>query len=145
MRNWKVSFERELTLNKEREVLENIGADWDSWNIYIEFKFDSEENLNNLKKFIIEIKKDKENNKLDSDSEKWNQYFLKPFWKLTGNDFSWLIDCFASGEYNFLFCDTISEDTAKLICETWSAPYGGFEPFRNLIEGFGLEIIEEWD
>jgi hypothetical protein len=140
-----VPFERELSLNNYGEVLKKIDANWDSWNIYLEFKYGSETGLDNFKNLVNEIRTDKEKEQLDYKSPKWGQYFKPDFWKLKPDDYPWLLDCFANGEYEFLYYDRISEDTAKLICRTWSAPYGGFEAFRDFIEGFGYEIIEVWE
>lgn len=140
-----VPFERELSLNNYGEVLKNIDANWDSWNIYLEFKYGSEPSLDNFKNLVNEIRTDKEKGQLDYTSPKWEEYFKPEFWKLKPDDFPWLLDCFARGEYEFLYYDRISEDTAKLICRTWSAPYGGFDPFCVFIKGFGYEVVDDWE
>lgn len=145
----KVPFERELTLNGQNsnhgEIIKKIGADWDPWNIFIEFKIISNDHLRNLTELFDDLKSEKEKNEFNTDEKRWEKYFKSNYWKEKADDWPWLINCFESGEYKFISCSQISIETGKIVIETWSAPYGGFDPFRYLIKGFGLEVIEEWD
>lgn len=142
-----VPFERVLTFNKNRNIINQIGLDWKQWDIYIEFVVDNEEKFNVLKQIFAELKSQKSKNDIDSEDDKWKKYFSSKFWIKVDEDpryYEWLVDAYSSGEYEFLTCDYVSEDTAKLICSTWSAPYGGFDPLRELISNFDFEIVDEW-
>lgn len=142
-----VPFERVLTFNKNRNVINQIGLDWKPWDIYIEFKVDNEDKFKVLQQIFTELKSEKAGNDIDYEDDKWKNYFSSKYWIKSEKDpkyYEWLVDAYSSGEYEFLTCDYVSEDTAKLICRTWSAPYGGFDPLRELISNFDFEIVDEW-
>jgi len=145
----KVPFERELTLNglnnNYGELIKKIDVDWSPWNIFIEYKIISDDHLRNLTELFNDLKSEKEKNDFNTNEERWQRYFKSNYWKAQADDWPWLIDCFKSGEYKFISCSQTSIETGKIILETWSAPYGGLDPFRYLIKGFGFEIIDEWD
>lgn len=92
------------------------------------------------------MKKDKAHDGIDCEAEKWRELFASKFWAKQAEPkyYEWLVDAYSSGEYEFLSCDWVSENTSKLVCNTWSAPYGGFDPLRELITNFNFEIVEEW-
>ena len=144
-----VPFEREFTLHGNKrnfgQVIQKIGADWDSWHIFVEFKITSDDHLRNLTELFDDLKVEKEKDEFNTDEKRWEKYFDSTYWESKSNDWEWLIECFKSGEYRFLFCSQVSTQTAKIVLETWSAPYGGLDSFRCLIEGFGFEIVEQWD
>jgi hypothetical protein len=142
-----VPFERILTFNKNRDIINRIGLDWKPWNVFIEFIVNDDQKFSKLQQIFEALKVDKSKNEIDYQDKKWKELFSNKFWIKAAADpkyYEWLVDAYSSGEYKFLSCDLVSENTAKLVCETWSAPYGGFESLKELILNFDFEIVEEW-
>lgn len=142
-----VPFERVLTFNKHQEIIKQVALDWKPWHIFIEFIVDNEQKFIELQHIFNELKSDKLKNDLNSEDIKWEKLFSSKFWSKHQEEpryYESLVEAYSSGEYEFLSCDYVSENTAKLICNTWSVPYGGFEPLEELITNFEFKIVDEW-
>ncbi|GIN86247.1 hypothetical protein J6TS2_26330 [Heyndrickxia sporothermodurans] len=58
-------------------------------------------------------------------------------------DFESMIDAFANGEYELIFCEKISFNKGRIEFYPYAWPYGGNDVFRALIEYSSCEIIAE--
>jgi hypothetical protein len=56
-------------------------------------------------------------------------------------DFAAIIGAVDDGEYALRTCDMTDAETAELIIETWSYPYGGIGCFIALVEGFRFRVL----
>ncbi|MEH7459022.1 hypothetical protein CON65_11245 [Bacillus pseudomycoides] len=58
-------------------------------------------------------------------------------------DFESMIDTFACGEYELVFCEKVSNNIGRIEFYPNAWPYGGSDVFRALIEYSGFKIIDE--
>lgn len=58
-------------------------------------------------------------------------------------DFESMIEAFSNGEYEFMSCEKITDQAARMEYAPFAWPYGGSDAFRALIEYCGFKVIAE--
>lgn len=60
-------------------------------------------------------------------------------------DFGSMIEAFQNGDYVFVDCKPLDQNTGIVEIDSQAYPYGGIGALEALVECFGHKIIETWD